>query len=345
MISETDLDRITRTALSPAAPTEDERRALWEAVERRLDAPRAGRIRAAGTIRRPRLLAASLATAAAASIAVALFHAGQAGGPPGRGLLDTASAAEVLRAAADHVILGVPGAGEQLHVRLRRVVPLGAGQQEVRTTSEWVAADGSGRTKVSVTAPGRRRASVTTERHAAHAPRSGDAFDSWRGLFTAEELQALPTARGPLLGALRAAVGDGIAATGDADLDVYGRDLGVVGAVVNLLTAAPLDAERRAALLDLLATAPTWTTPGSSATPLRVRRLGGATADGVRLRVDTHLTAAEQKRTSTIADWQLEITIDPRRGRITRVREYEGGPDAPPEVTTIEVQRIVRAQG
>lgn len=329
-MNDDDLDRLARAALAPGCPTDAERAAAWDDILRRL-VPRPRR--------RRRLLAVPAAMAAAATVAFALLPARDDGGPR-RGLLADASAAEILHAAADRAVLGAPGAGEQLFAEQRRVVPMGEGAIATEVTRTWAARDGSGRTEMTASDEAGR---PHVRRHAAGGPRTGELGSGWRAAFTAAELRALPAEPERLLAALRAAMERMVPA--NDELPVVGIDLAVIATTADLLVTAPIDAAQRAALFELLASAPEWTLPGSSVTPVEVTRVGVATARGVRVRVELRLTPAErqQLRTSDL-EWGLELTIDPVHGRVTELREYEDGLRAPPIVTTIEAQRIVPAR-
>ena len=310
-MNDDDLDRTARAVLDPAPMTVAERDAAWRDLAARLEPPNR---------RRWQWLAIPVA-AAAASVAIALV--------PGDSevSLSTASAATVLRAAADGAFLGRPGPGEELFVRERRTIPSGGGREDVDVTRTWVASDGSGRQELN----GRAR------------PFSDDFAEDWRGTLSTDQMQALPEDSAVLLETLRAAVGR--AAAGDRALRVYGRDLGVVATVVHLSTDAPVTAAQRAALLELLATAPDWTVPGTSVTPLSTRNLGpDRTADGesaVRLRFELRFTPEEARELSIDPEpFALDLLIDPDAGRLMELREYEDGLAGRPIVTTIEVQRI-----
>lgn len=307
-MNDQELERVVVAALDAHGPTDAERAAIWDVVTRRCTPGR----------RFSRRWFAVPAIATAAGCAVALLPSGTS-----QVRLSEASAAEVLRAAADSVALSAPGPGEQLYVRERRVIPNGP----TEVAESWSAADGSGRLE----------RNGETERFRPGGPAQGDAFEDWRGAFTAAQLEELPTDRDALLERLRS-----VADVGDRNL-VLGRDLGVLAITVQLLDRAPLDSARRSALLDLLAAAPDWTVPGTSVTPLSVERVGG---DGgnVVIRVESHLTDAERRAISSgERGWALDLEIDPAAGRLTGFREYEDGLGEPPEVTTVEAQRIVPA--
>lgn len=331
-----EFDRLARTLLTPAAPTPHERDATWEDVLRRLrPAPRAA-------IRAPRRLIAIVAAAAvAATTAVAVLPSGDRPGtaPP---LLSTASAAEVLHAAAANATLGVPRRGEQLFVQERRVIPLGYGRTKTEILRSWAARDGSGRTEVTSSSTDHPKPVVTSTTYRGGGPAHGDAFADWRGTFTIAALRHLPTERHALLRALRAAVGR--TARAEPDIGVLGRDLLVIGQTIYLLDRAPISAGQRAALFDLLASAPQWTVPGTSVTPLHVERVGPEASNGIRIRLTLNLTNAERRQIgSDQPDYAVDLTIDPEHARLTEAREYEDGLHAPPQVTTIEQQRIVPA--
>ncbi len=330
-MTDEELDRIAAASVTETAPTRAERDAAWEDILRRLEPAK----RPAFAMRKW-IAVPAVAAAMAITAAVALLPSGPSDGSA-PGLLATASAAEVLRAAADGVTLGAPGPGEQLYVRERLVRPLGDGRSDVSITRSWSAADGSGRIERATEGPGGGEARSSRKTFGAGAPATGDPFEDWRGAFTAAELETLATDRDALLAQLRGKVD----ALGE-DLDVLGRDLGVIGITVTLLDRAPVEVQQRAALFDLLASAPEWSLPGSSVTPLSVERLRSDREGDVRIRIESRLTESEREQiASDNRGWALDLTVDPAQGRLTELREYENGLGARPELTTVEEQRIV----
>ncbi len=309
-MNDDDLDRTARALLEPAPMTVAERDAAWGDLMQRLETPARPR-------RRWRLLAVPAGAAVAATVAIALVPGG-ADAP-----LSTASAATVLLAAAGEADLGAPGPGEELFVQQRRTIPLGGGQTEVDLTRSWTAADGSIRIR-------------------------GSEDEGWRDTLTPAQVQALPTDPAELLEALRAAVRE--ASGNDRAMRVFGHDLGVVAVIYYLSTNAPVTAEQRAALLQLLATAPDWTAPGTSVTPLTTRNMGqdrSAQGDAViRIRLELRFTAEEARELSVDPEpFALDLLIDTDAGRLVELREFEDGLSGAPIVTTIEEQKIVSARG
>lgn len=313
-MNDDDLDRTAGAVLDPAPMTAAERDAAWGDLMRRLDPPRRSR----------RLLLVPAAAAVAATAAIALVPGGT------DAPLSSASAATVLLAAAEEADLGRPGPGEELFVRERRSTPLGDGRTQVVVTRTWSAADGSGRMEVD----GRPREF------------SADFAETWRATLGSRQLQALPEEPTALLETLRAALRR--AAGEDPTLKLYGYDLGVVVTIIRLSADAPVTARQRAALLELLATAPEWTAPGSSVTPLATRNLGAdRTADGreaTRIRLELRFTPEEARELSIDPEpFALDLLLDTDAGRLVELREYEDGLSGDPIVTTIEAQRIVSA--
>ena len=312
--------------LDPTPMTPAERDAAWRSILTQLEpAPRS----------RVRLIAVPVALAGAATAAIALVPASTPNRPTPLG---SASAAQVLRAAAAASDLGAPGPGQVLFEQERRVLPVGDGQPDSSYSDRtWTEPDGTGR-RVSVYRYPGARPTTTRDRFP-----GGDADPEWAGALTAAQVAALPTDPDALRDDLRAAIRR--TSGGDDELKVIGPDLAVLGLDVELSETAPLSADQRGALLELLATAPQWTTPGTSITPMSVRNLGAATdadgRDGIRIRVELRFTAAEARELSIDPEpFALDFVIDPDRGRILEVREFEDGLDGRPQVTTIERQEI-----
>jgi hypothetical protein len=116
----------------------------------------------------------------------------------------------------------------------------------------------------------------------------------------------------------------------------------VVETATDLLVEAPLRPAQRAALLSLLADAPGWYRPGSSAEPIRIRNLGPTTdarrRDGIAVRFTIELTGAETRGAS---EGTFDLVLDPEAGRLLEIRSYEHGADAEPVLRTVVSQRVV----
>lgn len=144
-----------------------------ERPRRRPALTRAGRLR---------LPVAAIAVAAAATIAIALLPGATAPGPGGLSV-EEASAAQVLRIAADNAAR----LGPALFALERRVVPYGGGQTETETRRSYAATDGSGRIETD----------GSVLRFAAGEPSVGrvNGFEDWRGVIDTADLPSRPTGR------------------------------------------------------------------------------------------------------------------------------------------------------
>jgi hypothetical protein len=112
---------------------------------------------------------------------------------------------------------------------------------------------------------------------------------------------------------------------------LYGLELLVVDTVTRMLVDAPLNPDQRAAMLSLLADAPDWYRPGSSAEPLQISTLGPSK--------DALWSATGQRCRSGGADLVLDVDA----GRLLEIRPYDHGRDAEPITLTLEAQRVVES--
>jgi hypothetical protein len=176
---------------------------------------------------------------------------------------------------------------------------------------------------------------------------------NWRYVVPGDEVVSLPAERDALLASLRARAEraahvyqrprpEGYYPRVDRTYELSGPDLLVVETATDLLVEAPLSPGQRAALLSLLADAPDWYQPGTSAKPIQIRNLG-ATKDalgreGIAVKFTIELTSAETRGASP---GTFDLVLDPEAGRLLETRSYEHGPEAEPVPLTVVAQRVV----
>jgi hypothetical protein len=168
-------------------------------------------------------------------------------------------------------------------------------------------------------------------------------FGTWRAVVPGDEVVQLPAERDVLLASLRTDAERAAAEhrkrldphrkLGGRDMTLpnialYGLDLLVVHAVTRMLVDAPLNPDQRAAMLSLLADAPDWYRPGSSAEPLQIRNLG-PTKDALG------------RDGTAVQTGGADLVLDVDGGRLLEARFYEHGRDAAPITLTVEAQRVV----
>jgi hypothetical protein len=363
-------------------PSAAEREAVWRSIIERLgegEAP--GRAPALGAVRRHRrswrLAAVGVAALAATLAAVALLPAGDERGGSPAPLLATASAAEVLNATAINAGSALPPVrpSEYLFTRASRTIR-GEGASRVET-SAWTATDGSARIvdreRTSRLVRGSRgeivrrwrtdtaitsyRAGsdvgVVTENGVETQMPPPQLSPNWRYVVPGDEVVSLPAERDALLASLRARAEraahvyqrprpEGYYPRVDRTYELSGPDLLVVETATDLLVEAPLSPGQRAALLSLLADAPDWYQPGTSAEPIQIRNLGATKdalgRDGIALKFTIELTSAETRGASP---GTFDLVLDPEAGRLLETRSYEHGPEAEPVPLTVVAQRVV----
>lgn len=331
--------------------------------------------------RLPDLAAVGVAALAATLAAVALLPAGDEPRDSGAPTLATASAAEVLDATARSAgsSLRSVGPGEYLFVRSRLTVP-GVGASRVDTSS-WTAIDGSARivaherrcverertdggaercaryaTEVTtMTYRAGSDAGVVTEDGVERPPAVPQVSLNWRHVVSGEEVVRLPADRDALLASLRARA-EGAARVYerprpkgyhprvDRTYELWGRDLLVVQTATDLLLEAPLSPAQRTAMLSMLADAPGWYEPGTSAEPIEIHNLGSTEdalgREGIALRFTLELTPGETRRASP---GTFDLVLDPQAGRLLETRSYEHGAGAEPVTLTVVAQRVAES--
>jgi hypothetical protein len=365
-------------------PSVADREAVWESIVERLGADEApGRTPPLEFIRRhprvSRFAALGLAALAVASVGVALLLAGDQRGGSRAPLLATASAATVLNATATSARSALPavGPGEFLFTRTSLTIR-GEGGGSVDTRS-WTATDGSARivdrerTRRLVRdasgrlVPGwRSETAITTYRAGGETGVVAEngietrvpppqLSPNWRYVVAGDEVAGLPAGRNALLASLRVAAEraarlyqaprpKGYYPRVDRTYELAGRDLLVVQTATRLLLEAPLSPGQRAAMLSMLADAPDWYRPGTSAEPIWIRNLGPTTdalgRDGIALRFTIELTAGEAR---TASPGIFDLVLDPEAGRLLETRSYEHGLESAPLALTVVSQRVVES--
>lgn len=362
-----DLDGHVKSNLTGRSMNEVDAERSWEEINLRLEDERTlapvlsidefeDGVRDSRPRRRPWLIGAFAGVAMAATLALAILPATRE--DPNTPLdiphLESASAATVLGEAADAARTRsslVPGPDQLLYSRSETISPSQSRKAEV--IQEWIGANGDGHTQSKVVfidpmtgkivGDSSRKPDVTQFSASNDPATDVDVGESWRATLTFREVRSLPTEPLPLLANLRATADRAAGRTGDYDAEshqVFGRDLFVIVIAARLLANAPLDGDQRAALFELLTTAPEWSRSDGKAR-LEIENLGQTEtrdeADGLSLRTTLDLSTADASATSGSAGrWSLDTVLDPTTGDVLEFREREPGA---PESSVITFQK------
>jgi len=359
------IDREVRAVLRDEKRNEAKASATWDEIEAEarpiltargdgmLDAaPGRGRSRHHG---RKRLVLAGSGVLAAVALGVALLPLSQdeGSGPVG---LDEASAAEVLGQAAESTDrLGslVPGPGQVLYSRRveRTGSPADGGDWLRVATQEWIYPSGAAVAQVDTAGspdkavrPDVASPSTATRQYFTKDGRTQYGTgpgETWRVAMRAADLRDIPVDPAGALAAVRRAAGAMDYVGSKADRDQYGTDLLATATIVSLLAQAPLEADQRAALFEVLATAPDWFRSGDGVA-LSMGSLGPRRThegrEGIGIRVKLQLPAGEPGAGSP-GIWTLDVISDLDRGQILETVETE--PGSKPTVTSYDPAKVI----
>jgi len=359
-----DVDDLVKSNLTGRNMNEVDAERSWEEITRRLDdeiTPSPVRsidefeegFQAPRPRRRPWLVGAFAGVAMAATLALAILPGSRddSDAPLDIPHLESASAATVLGEAADAARSRkslVPGPDELLYSSSETIAPFQSRKAEV--IQEWIGAKGDGRTqsktvfidpKTGKVVGDPTRKPEVTQFSATNEPATDvNIGESWRATLTFREVRALPTEPLSLLEKLRATADRAAGRTGDYDAEshrIFGRDLFVLVIAARLLANAPLDGDQRAALFEVLTTAPDWSRSDGKAR-LEIDNLGRTETrdktDGISLRTTLDLSAADASATNgTPGRWSLDTVLDPTTGDVLEFREREAGEPEPSVIT------------
>lgn len=304
---------------------------------------------AAGRARRRRLVPLAVAGGLTAAVlfAFALLPVGAGPEQAPRILsttLESASAAEILQVAADSARRGrstIPGSGEVLYWRAITFPNTpGGGDPSIR--QELIDDKGRGQ-RIEIDGAGNR---TVTEFDADQPDPAIEPDDSWRALFSFSQLAELPTEPDALLESLREQViaeagergdlGEGASegestseGEGASADDPFSVDYTTLTSAVQLLTQAPLNADQRAALFELLMDAPQWFRANDDAT-VSLRNMGPDPTESdriaIQLRIEANTKPSQDGDNSADPDLsKLELQVMPTAGEIIAHYEYNSG--------------------
>lgn len=369
---ENKIDRILRETVEGGSMTGEESAAVWSRIETEMAEPETTSETNPIRDRYFRGMRAGLAFAAVAAIAlvtvVALspWSSSEGGGNLSLAKLSAASASEVLtltaESAADQPSL-VPGPGEDLYFRLVWTTAPSPGAEsssrlQTAKIEEWLGADGRGlrldevHSSSSASSGGDIETSPDRIKFDANRlERSLMASDSWRALFTLDQLYAMPTEPDKALAYIRDAVNSSVTgggAIGAPEAGIVGYDFLVYQSVASMLMQAPLTGEQRAGLYELLADTPQWFRQEGTAS-VEVKNQGRAESrdgrEGILIEADMRLSEVEA---AIIAGGEraprFEVLLDPESGSVLETR-VAFGPNQPPSIwTTSQALEIVPAK-
>lgn len=363
------IDQILKENLEAGSMTAEESTAVWNRIETEL--AEASPVPAVSPVRKRtfRDLRVQLAVAAVAAVAlVTVVALAPWSGSDGDGKLSltklgSASAAEVLtltaESAADQPSL-VPGPGEDLYFRLLHTTDPSPGIEDgaplqTAVIEEWIGSDGRGRRldEVHSSSSASSEGDVETNSdltrfNANQLERSFMASDSWRALFTLDELYAMPTNPDETLAYIREAVDSSISeggVVGPSEAEIVGYDFLVFQSVASMLMQAPLTGEQRAGLYELLADAPDWYRKSGSATVEVSNRARAETVDGREGVLIEAAMRLNERDAAIVASGEsaprFGVLLDPETGSVLETR-VAFGPNQPPSIwTTSEALEIV----
>ncbi len=360
--SDRNIEDLARRSLNREEMSTTESEYTWSRIEGEesvraelATADASGQPEPGGSRRRFQLVGAASATVAlAATLAVALLPSGGGGDESRFDLprLSVATAAEVLTVTAENTERGrslMPGPGQVLYFRNREIRPYSESDSLVE---EWTAPDGSGRRRISDDASGSENPAEppTTMRFGPGGQANGslDIGESWRASFSINDLAELPNTAAGMLESLREAADASVEREGGdysrREHELFGRDLYVLVSATLLLSQAPLEADQRAALYELLVSAPDWHRKDGGARLTIENRGRDKTqtgAEGLLIRTTLGLSAVQADSVSVSpGEWVLELLIDPRAGDLLEIRELEDDANQP-DVTRIEKLALI----